>query len=495
MTIPALLIAFAATTAAPAAASPPASPGADSVLAGGAAFVAAVNDSSAESRRAAIPSLFAQATRNEAGDDKLAGLLQRLHDDYAPLEYHHGERAGRVLHVFARRTGARRWHDFQFFVDPEPPNRFLQLAFIADVAEPVYLPNGSLDAPETLDWLNRYIDRLVSAEDLSGAVLVAKGDRVLLRRAFGHADLARATPVTDETRFGLGSGNKMFTALVVMSLVREGALRLDQTLSEFLPDFPDPALARAITVRHLLSHASGLGDYLTEAFKNESRRATRIEEFLPFAYDEFRAKGPHFAPGTAHRYSNTGFLLLGRILEKVTGRDYYDLVRERIYAPLGMTRTDHYLMDGSVPGLATPLTRPSSAAGADSSGRRLWTKARQGLRGTSAGGGFSTCGDIFRFARALAAGRIVPRETLADMTTPQPPLDPGEPEEYGLGMLLQRSRGGVRSFGHGGIAPGVNFELRYFPDEEITLIAFSNQDNGAYDDLRKNLIRLVTGER
>lgn len=206
--------------------------------------------------------------------------------------------------------------------------------------------------------------------------------------------------------------------------------------------------------------------------------------------------GPHFAPGTEHRYSNTGFLLLGRILEKATGRDYYDLVRERIYAPLGMTRTDHYLMDGSVPGLAAPLTRPpGAAAGADSSSRRPWTKARQGLRGTSAGGGFSTCGDMFRFARALAAGRVVPREILAEMTAPQPPLDPNEPEEYGLGMLLQRSRGGVRSFGHGGIAPGVNFELRYFPDEEITLIAFSNQDNGAYDDLRKNLIRLVTGER
>ncbi|HEY6573214.1 MAG TPA: hypothetical protein VI198_07810, partial [Candidatus Eisenbacteria bacterium] len=197
MTKLASLIALAALAAHPAAAASPPSGGADSVVARGAAFVAAVNDSSAESRRAAIPSLFAQATRNEAGDEKLAGLLQRLHDDYAPLEYHHGERTGRVLHVFARRTGAGRWHDFQFFVDPEPPNHFLQLAFIADVTEPVYLPNGSLDAPETLDWLHRYIDRLVNEEDLAGAVLVAKGDRVLLRRAFGHADLARATPVTD----------------------------------------------------------------------------------------------------------------------------------------------------------------------------------------------------------------------------------------------------------------------------------------------------------
>jgi CubicO group peptidase (beta-lactamase class C family) len=372
----------------------------------------------------------------------------------------------------------------------------VKLAFVADTAEPVFLPNGALDDPGTVAWLNRYVEKMVREEDLSGAVLVARGDRTIYQRSFGAQDAARRVPITAErTRFNLASGNKMFTALLALSLVEEGALRLDQTIADFLPDFPDSALARRITIAHLLSHSSGLGDYLSVARTREGGRATRIEEFLPFAYEEFREHGPYFAPGTDHRYSNTGFLLLGRILERATGEDYYALVRKRIYEPLGMTRTDHYLMDGSTPDLAVPWAKADAdGSGAPASGRR-WKEARHGLRGTSAGGGFSTCADMLRFARGLVEGRIVSRATLARMTTPQPPLDPDEAESYGLGFLLDVRRGVVRSFGHGGIAPGVNFELRYVPDQDVTLIAFCNQDNGAYDDLRKNLDKLVTGDR
>jgi CubicO group peptidase (beta-lactamase class C family) len=501
--LPVLLAAIAwapPALAASAADHAPAAAPAQTILDRGPAFVAAVNDTSQASRATQVRALFARETLREVPEEKLLGLFQRLHDDYAPLEHHHTEVAGRSLHVFARRAGTKEWKDFQFHFEADPPHGLLGLRFIADVAEPVYLPNGALDSPETLAWLDGYIEKLVREEDLSGAVLLAKGDRVIFERHFGYADTARAVPVTPGTRFSLGSGNKMFTALAVMQLVGEGKLALDQSMAEFVPDFPDPDLARRITVRQLLSHSSGLGDYLTEEFRRDGRRAARIEEFVPFAYAELRANGPYFAPGAEHRYSNTGFLLLGRIIERVTGRDYYDFIRERIYAPLAMARSDHYLIDGRTPDLAQPLTR-AAAGGSESPGAaaggapRRWIEAPHGLRGTSAGGGFSTCADMLRFARALVAGRIVPAETLATMVVAQPPVHAAEPQEYGLGFLLERSRGGVRSYGHGGTAPGVNFELRCFPGEDITLIAFSNQDNGAYDDLRRNIVKLITGDR
>ncbi len=457
----------------------------------------AVNDTSAARRGGAVRTLFGASLIREAGEARLAAFLTRLHGEYAPLEFHHAEAAGRVLHVFARTRGAHGWRDFQFRYEESAPHALLHLAFVADVAEPVYLPNGALDDPATLAWLSGYIEKLVREEDLSGAVLLARGDRTIYQRSFGAQDSARKIPITaDRTRFNLGSGNKMFTALAVLSLVEEGVLRLDQTIADFLPDFPDSALARRITIAQLLAHSSGLGDYWTPSYERDGWRAVRIEETVPFVYAEFRERGPYFPPGAEHRYSNSGYLLLGRILERATGEDYYDLVRKRIYEPLGMSRSDHYLMDGGTPDLAVPWAKADSAAGeAAARAADRWKPAPHGLRGTSAGGGFSTCADMLRFARGLVAGRIVSRETLAAMTRPQPPFDPDDPQAYGLGFLLDARGGRVRSFGHGGIARGVNFELRYFPDQDVTLIAFCNQDNGAYDDLRRNLEKLVTGDR
>lgn len=466
----------------------------------GAAFVEAINDTSVARRREFLRRSHAQETLTRVPEEKLLGQLARLHTDYAPLEYHHSDIVGSSLHVFARRRGTLQWHDFQFRVEAAPPYGLQGLLFIAETAEPVYLPNGAIDSPETLEWLNGYIDKLVRENDLAGCVLLAKGDRVLYERYFGHRDVGGSEPVTPKTRFSLGSGNKMFTALLILSLVEQGKLQLEQPIGAFFPDFPDADLARQITIRQLLAHSSGLGDYLTDEYEKNGWSSTRIVDVVPFVYSDFRAHGPHFAPGTQHRYSNSGFLLLGRILEQVSGKDYFDLVREKLYVPLGLRETDHYLTDGSVPDLATALAKAagpkaaSKATTAGTSGASKWIEARRGLRGTSAGGGFSTPRDILRFGSALVGGRIVSHETLARMTTAQPPEDP-EGELYGLGFLLEKSAAGASSFGHGGIASGVNFEFRFFPDENLTLIAFCNQDNGAYDDLRKNIVKLITGDR
>lgn len=452
----------------------------------GARLVEAVNTPAL--REEAVRAVFAEATLAERGQARLMTLLEKLAADYGPMELHHaevstfrmGETARHHLHVFIRSGKDGKWKDLQLRLEDVPPYRVTALAFIADVAEPVHLPAGSLPDPYVVGWLNEYVEELVKEEDLSGALLVAAGDRVVVERYFGFADSARAIPCTAGTRFNLGSGNKMFTALAAAMLVEEGKLSFDTTLDRFFPDFPDQAWVKKATVGHLLSHTSGLAEYWTKDTAEKVRQVVNVRDLLPLV----EAAGIDFAPGEGAVYSNSNFILAGLILEKITGQDYHDLVRSRIFAPCGMTDTDAHRQDGAAPNLAVALAGKPNG----------WKPAPRGSRGTSAGGGFSTTHDILRFGRRLVTGKVVSPAMLAEMTRSHTAHVPGATLDYGYGFLRERG-GGSESYGHGGIASGVNFEYRYFPANDMTLIAFSNQDNGAYDSLRKTATKLITGER
>lgn len=477
------------------------------VLSHAEAFVAAVNDSSNAAWRQAVNTIYAASTREKIGEERLVAQLEGLHREYAPLEFHHGEVGASALHVFARSVGAAGWKDFQFYVDPQAPHGLLQLVFVADTAEPVHLPNGSIRSPETVDWLHHYVEKLMTEEGLSGRMLLAQGERTFYQRAFGHLDAAGSVPMTGATRFGLASGGKMFTAVAILMLVEEEKIGLDQPIGKFLPEFPDAALGRKITVRQLLTHSSGLGDFL-RLYWEEGGEATTLRDVEPFVYRQLSEQGIAFEPGTQHQYSNSGFLLLGRIVEEASGQDFYDFVRTRIFAPLGMTDTGWGASGDPVPDLAPALTRApgheddrAATGGRDGAPAARWIESKIEGKGTSAGGGYSTPPDMFRFMRGLASGKLVSPTTLAEMTRPQlPGADDGaggyaDGFAYGLGLQLERSRDGVVSWGHGGIAPGVNFSARYFPGEEITLVLCNNQDSGAYDALLRSTVRLITGER
>jgi len=453
----------------------------------GAAYVRALNTGDPAAFERAAREIFSARTVESPGAGPLARQMERVHGMFGELEFHHAElvelglggRTSRVLHAYARGRGRTGWSDLQFRVEPGPPYRLTELAFIAEVAEPVHLPDGAITDPSTLAWLDGYLDKLVARNDLAGSLLVARGDSILYERYFGFADAKRTRRVDAETRFNLGSGNKMFTAIAIAQLVERGRLELRDPLARFVPDFPDPAFARRVTLGHLLSHTSGIGEYWTKEFADARPTLEHAQDLLPWVY---RA-GTEFEPGARRRYSNSNYALAGLVLERASGADYHRYVRERVCAPLGMSRSESYRFDDASVPLAEPLER-------DGDGWR--TRARSG-RGSPAGGGFSTCRDMLKFARGLVEGRLVSRETLAWMTTTSPVREAGD-FDCGYGFLLERE-GGVRSFGHGGIAAGVNFELRYYPELDLTLVAFSNQDNGAYDDLRRNVQRLVTGAR
>ena len=440
-------------------------------------------------QREIISGIYTPGSLQSPGVDRLLAFHQKMRREYAPFDYHHSEVVStemgsgvisHVLHVYLRPKGQAMWRDFQFHLDSSPPHRISRIAFIAEVSEPVSLPNGDIADASTRAWLDRYIDKLSAETGLSGSLLIAQGATVLHERHFGFADAARARPVDAQTLFNLGSGNKMFTAVVIARLAEQGRLQLTDPLTRHLPElFPDGLGAR-VTLAQLLSHTSGLREYWTKENEPEMARARGWRDLLPLV----QRAGFGAAPGAQAGYSNSNFIVLGAVIEKVTGRDYFEVVHDLVYRPAGMMHAGSHLVEGTDLPLATPLARDGESG---------WKPAPRPKRGSPAGGGYATAADMLRFARALREGRIIRPETLQQLTRN---ATQGLPDAfpYGLGFIPE-VHGRMSSYGHGGIAPGVNFEFRHFPGPDLTLIVFSNQDNGAYDDLRRNVTKLITGQR
>lgn len=291
----------------------------------------------------------------------------------------------------------------------------------------------------------------------NGAVLVRQGEFVV-RRSFGSADGQGREPVASSTRFNIGSAGKMFTALAVAILVDRGAVALDAPIGRYLDDLP-PAMA-AITVAQLLDHTSGLGDYLVPANRAAIESATTASQLLPVAI----ASPLAFVPGSRRAYSNSGFVVLGAIVEKVSRRTYAEFVQREILDALGMADTR---LDGS--GAAEPMTRMSPAGPL----ARPQPSPFRGQRASPAGGLVSTVDDMSRFVSALGDERLVRRATLERFFSPRP--EPaGGLGQYGLGFNVRTSP--RLRIGHGGGAPGVNAEVAAFPGSGWQLIALSNND-------------------
>ena len=293
----------------------------------------------------------------------------------------------------------------------------------------------------------------------SGAWLLGRHGQVVAQGAAGVADRTAGVPVTADTQFRFGSAGKMFVAVSVMQLVEAGVLSLEQPVGTWLPDYPSRAIARSVTLRHLLTHSGGVGDIFGPQF--EARRDTLRTHGDYIAL--YGARAPEFAPGSETRYSNYGFVLAAAVVEAVTGRDWYDVVDERVFAPAGMHSTGYAPEDASVPGRARPYTWRDGA----------WVDAADTLpwRGTAAGGGYTTVGDLQRFANALHDGRLVSQASLAVLTSPNAPG-----AAYGLGFAVSAGDP-PRRFGHGGGAPGMNAAFRVFPDSGHVLAVLTNQDH------------------
>lgn len=319
-------------------------------------------------------------------------------------------------------------------------------------------------APATLGRRARQLtQRGCDAGVFSGAVLVAKGETVLVETACGPANRRYDVALTPHSKINLGSMDKMFTAVAVMQLVEAGRVGLDAPISTYLDETWLPApVARRITVRHLLTHTSGLGSFLGPAYRKGPANAFKdVADYKPLVRDDT----PAFEPGTRYQYSNTGMLLAGAIVEAASGESYFDYVRRHIFEPAGMTNTGAFPLDAPVANLAVGYGRaPETPWG--------WTENTLGYiyRGSPAGGGFSTVRDMHRFALALEAGKLVSPASLQVLTPAQ------APNEYGAGFMISPETHAGPIVGHEGFYKGVSSQLEIYRRNGFVVVILGNQD-------------------
>jgi CubicO group peptidase (beta-lactamase class C family) len=321
-----------------------------------------------------------------------------------------------------------------------------------------------LTEAEALAALETFVREGASADRFSGAVLVAKGGEVLFTEAYGLADREREIPNAVQTRFRIGSMNKMFTAVAILQLVEAGKVNLTASLGTYLTDYPNHEVAEQVTIHQLLTHTGGTGDIFGPEFDAHREELRTLGDYVEL-YGE---RGPEFEPGSQWSYSNYGFILLGAVIEAVTGQSYYDYVDEHIYEPAGMTGT------GSLP---EAKEVPNRAVGyMDPSGGTDWRPNTDTLpyRGTSAGGGYSTVGDFARFADALLNHELLSPDATELLITGKEEIGPGI--SYAYGFEDHRDAQGNGWVGHGGGAPGMSGDLRIYPASDYVVVVLANLD-------------------
>jgi CubicO group peptidase (beta-lactamase class C family) len=318
----------------------------------------------------------------------------------------------------------------------------------------------------------------------SGAVVIARDGQPVFAQAYGYADRERKIPNTVDTPFLMGSMTKLFTGLAVGQLAEQGKLSYDDPLAKFLPDFPDPESAKKIQIKHLLSHTAGLGNASSLWDPALIDRQTTIKAMV----DALERKPPAFVPGTKWAYSNMGFVLLGRIIETVTGEDYYDYMQKNVFAPAGATSASYPLLPENGAAVV-PMAYPYETAW-DGDNFRLYAQNQLGKefrRGGSAGSGIVSALDLLKLSNAMHAGRIVKPETFGLHSSPKPELGA---TNYGYGFITGPYYG--RPFvGHNGRARGQCTEFGELRDTPYTIVVLSNLKMNGCRQVTERILRVL----
>lgn len=246
------------------------------------------------------------------------------------------------------------------------------------------------------DKFQKILEEQVEKDKFSGTVLVAKEDKVIFERAYGFACKRFNVPNRIDTKFNIGSLNKLVTKVAILQLVQKGKLDLDDLVGKHLPDFRED-IASKVKIRHLISFTSGMGDYFGDKFDAALGKLRKVSDFVPFFIEDPLVS----EPGEKWNYSNAGYVVLGLIIEVVSGMDYYDYVKENIYKPAGMKESHHYEVDSVTQNLATGYTRHMPDCSINPTNRRSNIFVI-GSRGSPAGGGYSTVRDWALFDKAVA---------------------------------------------------------------------------------------------
>jgi CubicO group peptidase (beta-lactamase class C family) len=451
------------------------------------AILAAINGSHDE-RSALVSTAFSsKALQNDGADSRLK-WLDRIAKDSGGLSIVSSASQGeRMVEAIVKTKRGGRFGKLVVFTAKAEPGKIADI-FLLAARDPAKVkseawPTGPLPLVSVASEIEKHAAALAAEDSFSGVVLVAKGDKILVNRAYGLADQQWKVPNSTGTAFHIASIGKMFTATAILKLAEQGTVSLDDPLSKWVPEFPHPEAAN-ISLRQLLTHSAGIGAWDGRAFKHH----------LSGAEAAATMNAPlEFEPGTRFSYSNAGFVLLEAVIEKATGKPFADALQELVFKPAGMSATGLWPVTAIVPNRATGYLRPEDDP--LGLGPRFSNEQFLGFDANGSGGEYSTAGDMLRFLSALASAKLLGPEMTKEMLTPRMDFaGAARPSKYGYGVDLQTCAGHP-VFGHEGGGPnsGVSSLAYRTLDSGWTIIVLSNYDPPAAGDLAFSICEFVAG--
>lgn len=318
------------------------------------------------------------------------------------------------------------------------------------------------------DILDNFLDKLDKLNLFSGVVVISKEDKIIFQSCRGFIDKQSKLQPNFDTKFNLGSINKFFTSIAIAKLVQDNKISFRDTVADLLPNFTIDR-ADKITVYHLLTHTSGLGDFFGPEFFSNMDKYVEIKDILQL----IEKQALFFDPGNQFKYSNAGMEVLGGIIERISNMSYFDFVKEYIFKPINMDNSDSYFIDDPVPNLATGYTKMHPSR---NNQEKVWKSNRvmTRKRGSAAGGGYSTANDLLRFGKALQTFQILnPTYTHLILSAKLMQYDPLFNSDNQDFSVVEEFKQPYRINVNGG-APGINSHFAMYPP--YTVIVLSNYD-------------------
>lgn len=356
-------------------------------------------------------------------------------------------------------------------------NKLIQLILIIILTQTSLIAQGlsfkNVEAFKNPKAIGAHLDSLVALKQFSGTAYVSKGEEVILQKAYGYANIKDEVPNLIDTKFNIGSINKIFTKVCVMQLVDKGKISLNDKIVKYIPELK-MEMADEITIEHLYKMSSGFGDYLdSEKYQKTYRSFSNMEDYLSII-SELKLG---FKPGTSMQYSNAGYELLGIMIQRVSGQNYYDYVRKNIYDKANMKNSGSFKRDGTTENLAYAYSqfKPGETFGKpkESTKNIVFYNAddRLPLRGSAAGGGYSTAMDFLKFSKALNQNKFMSNKATE------------------LFHSLSRGFPGSKTLMGAGGSYGISAMMYFNYTKDFAVIVLSNLDPPAATNIGAKIIK------
>lgn len=443
-------------------------------------LLTSINSGDTKHLQSFVRNHFGSELLNSAALHKHAEHLLSIHQIQGELSFHSSrDYDGFVLpeneiHLVLKTAKTDLWYGVIIVANEKPPHKINRLRFIP-ARQPSNVPKPpAISIEDAVKELGSYAALLSKMELFSGTVLLAKRDNVLYKSAFGEASKRFNVANNVQTKFNIGSLDKMFTSIAIMQLVDAGKVSLTDKLSKFIDDsWLGAGISDKIEIRHLLTHSSGLGSNFLRAINAwPKNRFRELQDYKVVTKEETQ----YFEPGTKRRYSNTGMFMLGVVIESVTGQDYFSYIQDNIYDRAGMTNSGAFEMNLPVANLAIGYHRDSNTL----IGWRnnLFSHV---VKGGPAGGSFSTVDDLHLFALALTSNRLMSKTSTDSALSAKPQL---HSPNYGFGFGVKTTPTD-RIVGHEGGTTGINSNLDIYLQQGYVSVVMSNYTDGAVYLMRK----------